>query len=226
MTPKKLQKAFNISNEQTKNYIDRRIEDIATANYSSTSFILENAVLSSLLPKNEEARKIIFHHLYPVNGEGVKETLDAIFDYNSAGLDWNSKHSNFLPLVEFCLQYVKKSAMLSDTNTIMHHLLNQFSSIVDVIERCSQHIIDPFDEAMYKNKSSWARKIYDNAKEKPSDIPIVEIFEIIKDCWVMLDDWSITYRLLSDLAAVSEFEESVESRNALVDTISEVSKSW
>ena len=100
MAIKKIQKAFYLSSEYVKDFIESRIEDIAVKTQRSSSFIIENLLLDGLLPDNEEAKSIIRNHLYP-DGErgGVQKTLEAIFAHNAAGLNWNSKYDNFKPLV-------------------------------------------------------------------------------------------------------------------------------
>ena len=64
------------------------------------------------------------------------------------------------------------------------------------------------------------------AEEDPSNIVIRQHFELVRDCWDMLDDWSITYRYLMDLVTMGEFQESTIARNDLYDIISEISKEW
>jgi uncharacterized damage-inducible protein DinB len=42
----------------------------------------------------------------------------------------------------------------------------------------------------------------------------------------MLDDWSITYRYLSCLAVMCDFQENANARNKLYDIITEISDEW
>lgn len=103
---KNFRRCFIISSEYTKKFIETRIEDLANKTQRSSSFIIENILMDGLLPQNEEAKNIIRHYLYPDDGNGsVQKTLDAIFSNNAAGLNWASKHSNFKPLVEYCIYY-------------------------------------------------------------------------------------------------------------------------
>lgn len=227
MATKKMLKAFYFSTEMVKKFIETRIDDIAAKEGRSSSYIIENILLDGLLPANKDAKFIIRTHLYPDDDNGgVKKTLEALFAYNAAGIDWHPKHNNFLPFIEYCLSYGDSSAGCTGKEHQLHHFLSQMASIVAKIESCADSCIEPEDRHRYKLIADEARNAYENAKKDPSSILFREHYELVSDCWDMIGDFDITYRYLSDLASMGKFQENIVARNTLFDIINDISKAW
>lgn len=227
MAIKKNQKMFYYSSEYTKKFIETRIEDLANKTQRSSSFIIENILMDGLLPKNEEAKAIIRFNLYPDDEQGgVQKTLDAVFFKNSAGINWDSRHSNFKPLVEYCIYYSSATATSKSNENLVPYLLSQLKSIVERIENCRDACNETYDRKMYSLQLELAELLYKNAEENPKEIVFRDHFQLVYDCWDMLDDWSITYRYLGYLARMCDFQENTNARNKLYDIISEISEEW
>lgn len=227
MAMKKIQKMFYYSSEYAKKFIESRIEDVAIKTQRSSSFIIENILMDGLLPKNEEAKSIIRNNLYSDDEQGgVKRTLDAVFSDNAAGINWNSKHSNFKPLVEYCIYYSSATSTYKGNDGHIHYLLSQLRDIADRIDNSANACIEPFDRKMYLSQSEMAKLLLEIAEENPKEIVFRNHFQLVYDCWDMLDDWSITYRYLCCLAVMCDFQENTNARNKLYDIISEISEEW
>ena len=227
MAIKKIQKMFYYSSEYAKKFIESRIEDMAIKTQRSSSFIIENILMEGLLPENEEAKSIIRNNLYPDDEQGgVQKTLDSIFGFNAAGLNWNSKYSNFKPLVEYCMYYSTANSSIKGNEGHLHYLISQLKDIVDRIENCTAACIEPHDRKMYSSQLEMAKSLLEIAMNRPQEIVFRNHFQLIYDCWDMLDIWSITYRYLGCLAVMCDFQENTNARNKLYDIISDISSEW
>ena len=227
MARKKIQKMFYYSSEYAKKFIETRIEDLANKTQRSSSFIIENILMDGLLPKNEEAKAIIRCNLYPDDEQGgVQKTLDAVFSNNSAGINWSSKHSNFKPLVEYCIYYSRATSTIKGNENLVPYLLSQLKDIVDRIENCRDACIETYDRQMFSSQLKMAELLLKNAEENPKEIVFRNHFQLMFDCWDMLNDWSITYKYLGCLARMCDFQENTIARNKLYDIISEISEEW
>lgn len=227
MANKKIQKAFYLSSEFVKQFIESRIGDLAIQKDRSSSYIIEELLLNGLLPKNEEAKHLIQNYLYSEKGaDGVKRTLSTAFQINSAGVNWNSRHSNFKPIVDYCLKFGASSATCNNTKDQLNHFYSNLKMVVERIENCTQSCIEPYDRDMYESKTEWAKDLLKKAEENPKSIVIREHFELVRDCWDMLSAWSMTYRYLADLAKMGKFQEDAVARNELYEVIDKVSKEW
>ena len=80
--------------------IERLVKDEAEFENRSESAIIEAHLLDSFMSQNKNAKFWVENYLYSEDG-GIGQTLEAIFSVNSAGIRWQSKYDNFLPLVEF-----------------------------------------------------------------------------------------------------------------------------
>lgn len=225
MATKKIQKAFYLSSEHVKKFIDSRLEDITLNSSASSSYIIENFLLDGMLPKNAEARSMIFNNLYPDNSSGVKETLVSLFASNEDP-NWKAKHANLFPIIEFCIKYGSDSAACRGDEHPIYHFLSQFESVVNRIDSCTSFCIESYDRYMYKDLLNRAQSLLARANEDPKTIIYKEHFDLVRDCWKMLDDWAITYRYLKDLTEMDTFLESASSRNELCSVINDISKTW
>ena len=227
MAIKKIQKMFYYSSEYAKKFIETRIEDLAIKTQRSSSFIIENILMDGLLPKNEEAKYFIRNNLYPDDEQGgVQKTLDAIFSDNAAGINWGSKHSNFKPLVEYCIHYSSATSTCKGNEGHLPYLASQLRDIVDRIENCRDACIETFDRKMFSSQLEMAKFLLKTVEENPKEIVFRNHFQLVYDCWDMLDDWSITYRYLGCLSVMCDFQENTNARNKLYDIISDISEEW
>lgn len=51
----------------------------------------------------------------------IQKTLDALFSFNAAGVNWNSKYDNFLPVIEDCKYYGEHSAHFTGNPRYLDH---------------------------------------------------------------------------------------------------------
>ena len=224
---KKNQKMFYFSSEYVKKFVETRIDDVAIETQRSSSYIIENLLLDGLLPKNEEAKCIIRQNLYPDDENGdIKKTLDALFSSNAAGIDWKSKHTNFKPVVEYCLLYCDPESHYTKDSTL-DYFISQLSGIVARIENCVYACIEPYDKEMYSKNLDFAKSLLQKAKETPHKIVYKECFDLVNVCWDMLYDWSITFRFLACVTRMCDFnKKNYRAKNTLYNTISDISAKW
>lgn len=229
MNPKKekVQKGVIFSTEETKNLIERRANDLAIERNHSISFVIETTLLEGLFPKNKDARSIVINGLYPENGDGsVRQTLDDFFAWNNAGIDWNSKHDNLRPLVEFIFFNFDGDPLLPKENGAMHSFLYSYSSVIKRAEKELDLVENIIDKSQYFSSLDYAKTLYEQAKDNTIQIGIKFFVEVFLDLWSLIKGWSMTYRALSALASMSTFHENSETRNALVDLVNQISKEW
>lgn len=227
MTPKKIQKQFYISTESIKQFIDYRIEDLAKITGSSTSFVIEQSLLDGLLPDNTDARSFVFNYLYNKDDKSsVRSTLDKIFAWNNAGIDWNSKHDNFRQLVEFCLFNLNGDTLLPKENGEIHSFLYSYSSVIKRAEKEFDLVESIIDKSQFLCVIDYAKTLYEQAKDNTVQIGIKFFYEVLLDMWSLIKGWAMTYRSLSALASMSNFCENEQTRIALADLVEQVSGGW
>lgn len=221
------QRGIRHSSEQVMKLIDARVNEISSLGNQSISYIIENAILDGLFPKNKDARSIVVNYLYAdYDDSGVKKTLDCLFAWNNAGVDLNSKYDNLRPIVEFTLFNIDGDPLLPKSNGAMHSFLYAFDSVIKRAEKELNMFESIIDKSQYLCSLEYAKTLLEQAKDKTVQIGIKFFFEVLLDLWNLIKGWSMTYRALSALASMSTFHENPETRNSLVETIDDVSKEW
>lgn len=205
--------------------INRLVKDEAEKENRSESSIIEQTILDSFLPKNKNARCIIETYLYTDEGS-IGNTLAALFSYNAAGTNWASVHDNFLPLVKFAKsQEVFCNTTLSGKEDELYHCYSQIESIIDKLERVA--VDDSEHEKDYLREADWARHLLHELKEEPQCSHLINFYVLILNNWEDLKGWSITYRLLMDLAILEKgWRNDYETRTELLELVKVISAEW
>lgn len=155
----------------------------------------------------------------------VRKSLTMLFSFNAAGVNWNSKYKNFKELVAFCIENCDPGAYLVNGPEI-HHLTSNLSSIIKKIEKHMLECVDPLVREDYSVNMERAYSLLAKAKADSEHIYSLECFKLVDDCWEILDDWSITYRFLYDVASMTVFRDSRQIREELYEIVSRISKEW
>lgn len=219
------QRGIRHSSEQVMKLIDARVSDISAQGNQSISYIIENAILDGLFPRNKDARNIVINYLYSDSEENrVKKTLESLFTWNYTGVDWEAKQNNFGPLVTFFQFNAYLFHNLSNKDFLFQRFLKQFGVLVEHIEACSKTWDEP--PAMVKLRSEWARTLYDTACKKANEMSLNYFLDVISDNWILLHSYSITYQCLSYIVSMAQFKETSKERNDLLEIIENISAEW
>lgn len=209
--------------------IDRLVKDEAYIENRAESAIIENRLLNSFLPKNETARSIAEFHLYgELQENNIGSTLSAIFSMNAAGTKraWGSKYENLLELVLFARsETVFCNTIPTGEEDPYHHFLSQLDSICHELEFLAEKADEK--KGYYTKEASYARELLTEAKNEPHFMRYINFYQLVIDNWDDFKGLSITYRMLSDLAAMeSGWRNTAETRVKLLSILRTISESW
>jgi len=205
--------------------IDKLVKDEAELMNCSESAIIENHLLNSFLPEERNARFWAENYLY-CKDNGIGQTLNAIFGCNAAGINWNSVHDNLLPLVKFASEedYFCNTVPTGKEEEL-YHFRSQLDSVIRKLETLSDE--RPEKKFFYVKEAEWAKLLLKKFQESPQNCKYTDIYQLLLNNWEDLKGWSITYRLLSDLAVLEKgWRNTPETRTELLSLLKEVSKEW
>jgi hypothetical protein len=210
--------------------IDRLIKDEAAIENRSESAIVEKHILDSFLPKNGQARYFAESYLYG-DGEnhGIGATLDAIFTYNAEGSESRtSKYTNLLPIVQFArTQQSYCNTIPTGKEPDLRHFCSQLRSVYNKFEYLAENAEDSSHKFYYKNEANLVRDLLKEATEEPQFMRYSNFYQIVIDNWDELKNWSITFRMLSDLAKMEKgWRDTPEARTTLLQLLKDVSAEW
>ena len=222
-----LKKMIVFSSDRAKRIIENLIADEAQIENRSASALIEKHLMDDLLPENSNAR-FWLEPLY--NGDwGIGDVLNAAFGTNAAGTRgaWSSKWDNFLPLVQFALrQECACNTVPTGEEHELHHFRSQLDSICNKLEGLADDE-DNENRYFYSNEAKYARDLLKEATEEPQFMRYCNFYQLVIDNWEVLKDWSITFRMLSDLASMEKgWHNTPESRYELTQILKEISKDW
>lgn len=207
--------------------IDRFVKDEAEIENRSESAIIESHLLDSFFPKEKNARFWTENYLYSEGG-GIGKTLEAIFSTNAAGTDWGAKYDNLLPIVEFAkTQECFCNTIPTGEEREIYHCCSQVDSVATKLEHLADEATDRTKKYMYQKEAKWARDLLKELKEEPQYSSYVNFYQLLLNNWEDLKGWSITYRLLADLAVLEKgWQDTAETRTELLQLMKNVSAEW
>lgn len=221
-------KMFYFSNEATKNIIEKRINDIAENKHQSFSNVIEDILLNQLLPKNKEARCIIMD-LFSDNSSfnSISSTLERLFGDNASGIQGSSKYDNFLPVVNFCIEYMDVNSTIELEDEFCGlYISGQLEQVLGIIKRTINSSKDNSQKTYLTSQSKFIEKLIHSFSLNISNQNLKMCFTILKDNWEILKENTYTYRCLSHLAGACSFVENSKSRDVLCNIICEISSEW
>ncbi len=220
-------KKIVFSSIRNKKITENYLADEAIIENRFASALMEKHLMNAILPKNKDARSWI-ERLYSEEC-GIKGVLTSAFGLNAAGSRgaYSSRWDNFLPLVQFA----KSQECLCNTLPIgeeneLYHFRSQLDSICKRLEELAA------DEAnenrhFYANEAKYARELLKESTEEPQFMRYSNFYQLVIDNWDVLKDWSITFRLLSDLATMEKgWHTTPASRYELTQILKNLSKDW
>jgi len=188
--------------------IEALIKDNASIKKCTETEFLEEFILEHFLPQNKQARMFAVDILYGEgNRTGIGATLEAIFSFNAAGNGnsnaWGSTYDNLLPFVEFALsEQPYCNYFFSGKEEQLHHFHLQLESICEKLENLAKEDNTVSKKAHYEHQAQYAQQLLKEVDDNPQGTAPVNFYKLAIDNWEDLKNWSITYRMLSDLAAM------------------------
>ena len=208
--------------------VDKMVKDEAEMENRSESAIIEKHILDSFLPQNEQARWFVECCLYGEN-QGIGATLNAVFSYNAAGTRgaWSSKYGNLLPIVQFAhAEQCYCNTVPTGQERELHHFLTQLDSICNKFELLAEEE-NSSRQYYYQKEAKYARELLKEATKEPQFMRYCNFYQLVIDNWEDLKDWSITFRMLCDLASMEKgWRDTRQQRTKLLHLLKEVSAEW
>lgn len=224
MSRNDLKKMMIFSSEKIKLIVENIISDEVAVESRSASALYEKHILNDLLPKNESASmwlKLLYDGSW-----GVGEVLNACFSYLSGGINWEAKYDNSFELVRWAHHWECMANNLPDENAPeMYHFLLQLDSIVSKLDEIAKQSTQ--NQYEIKKEADWAKELYKIAKNEPEYMRYCNIYQLLLNNWEVLKNWSITYRLLADLASMQKkWRNTEKTRYELTKLLKIISDEW
>lgn len=142
---------------------------------------------------------------------GIGDVVHACCDYLAAGVEWHSRYDNAAPLVDYARRWGVDDVMDPDAR-LLPHAVAQMDGIAALLT-------DVTDAAR-------AQHVCALVHTDPRSVRYADIYHLLSDHWDDLRSWSMTYRLMADLALMHQWRDNADARAHLYRTIAAVSSSW
>lgn len=219
-----LKKTLLFTTEENKNLVDIMVEDESFTTKIKTSAILENHLLNDLLTTNSEVSFWI-KSLY--SGKSSGEILSLIFQYNAAGVNWESCHLELLPFIDFAINEQKYCSKNKVDEKLIPHYIDQLKSMSRNFNELLEQSLDFESKSKYTEALETIDFLVRYSKENPQDIQFINYYRLCKWYWDDVKNWSVTFRALTDVADMqTEWRNDSESRYLLVDMLRKLANEW
>lgn len=198
----------------------------------SLSAVIERTTLNALLPSDPYMRAVAQYQLFSDSGN-IGAALETLFENNSAGMDWHSKHTNYLPFVFFAREkssFCKNRLLAGEKYAIEFaatHTASQLASIIDHLREQGEKTEDDVKAAYFQREVKLGEYYLKELKEEPQFFKPINLYNLVINNWDQLSWWSITFRLLNDLVQLQTgWRDDPEAQLELLDLMKSVSAEW
>lgn len=225
MALKSLKKTLVYSGESSRDLIESMIEDQAIFSKSNGSTIMEDYILKGLLTENTTIANWI-SSMYTLHWSTGK-IISAVFEYNSAGVNWGTKGLQLLPIIEFAIREQDFARKCKVDEKDMFYVFDQLNSIKAKFSGLEKESLDLESKAKFKEAQNYVKRLIEKSKSNYASVPFVDYYKLIKLYWVELCNWTIPFRMLSCISEMQTgWRDDVESRCELVELLKALAKSW
>lgn len=133
---------------------------------------------------------------------GIGDVVHACFDYLSAGVRWRSRYDNAAPLVDYARRWGVDDALDADAQLLPHAAM-QLDGIAAQL-------------ATTTADATRAQHLCALVHTDPRSVRYADIYQLLSDHWDDLRSWSITYRLMADLATIQQWQDNADARAGLL----------
>lgn len=233
MSNNALKKTILYSNIENKQIIENYLNYNYIVNNQTASGTIESFILDSILPTNIDA-KLWMRDLF-LDPSSMGKIMSYIYSYLAGGIMGQSRHSINLDLIKFnrsCLIY----GFNDNTEKESHYFFSCYDSIIQIFENHYNQIKNtPYEERI----PDYTHVIYElesrihglketrNNKEffYATDFTHYIISTLI-DHWELVSTNTMTFRFLSSLSKIQQWNCSPERILELNNIIKNISKDW
>lgn len=205
------------------------VGDFASAELRSMSAVIEHTVLDTLLPRDRTMRRIAETQLFSEDGN-VGRALAAAFDDNSIPTgNWQAKHNNFLPLVQFArVQADTCEVRTENAGTVeWNFAVSQFELILIYLRDLAEQTDNEKKANYYEREVQLGEAVLKEMKDPVRSFTTQAVYDLLIRNWTDLSDLKITYRLLRNLVSLNiGWSAAPEDKVRLLQLMKNISAEW
>lgn len=198
-------KAVLFSSVEVKQFIENRTSIQAQMNKTSPSAVIENILLEKLLSKHPLVKQMI-KAVYIANWK-TEEVLEAVLSWNGEWINYESRYSNFLPLVEFVIgEQLYNNSFEIRNNERMYHFLDKVDSVAEKMHSLSLLAQDDMEKMYWEEEERYVRDLISQTSPKDTKLRPINFYKIFTKPknWEIFKSKQLTYIVMVDLVILQK----------------------
>lgn len=195
----------------------------------SMSAVIEHTVLDTLLPRDRTMRRIAETQLFGEDGN-VGRALAAAFDDNSISTgNWQAKHNNFLPLVQFARVQADTCEMRTESADTVewNFAVSQLELILIYLHDLAEQTDNKKKTNYYEREVQLGEAVLQEMKDPVRSFTTQAVYDLLIRNWIDLSDLKITYRLLRNLMSLNiGWSAAPKDKLTLLQLMKDISAEW
>lgn len=193
---------------------EKAAADEAEVQGTSSSSILVDALSNRYVSSNDAEwfANIIYE-------KGIDVGMAAFYGQLAAGVNWKSTHDNAFPLVLLTQKYMIGAKMnIDDEKEYINNCLDSLKIRINKIGNA--------DEINANDIKVSIKTLELILSKQDAEIDFRGIIETLIDFWEYINDWTITYRLLSAIHRAIAINEDAGKRLEVIKTVNMITSEW
>lgn len=208
-------KTFVYSSDRARKICEGLLKDSAETKKITESVLIENSILSTLLPQHRDAASWV-ELMY--DGETLADAYARAFCGFASGTYYQAAHDNGQPLVEEFRHLISLSIYrFSGKEAEYQHLIQQLT-----------YLLELFPDSNPWHDRQLLEHFIAQLKSDPMDVSAQDLVALILRNFAVLGNNTRTYRVLMDIAAAAAptLRDTPALRIAYIETLGQISREW
>ena len=223
-----LKKTYVFSSESVKKFIEDRTNVIGKMNKTSASAVVEDILLDRLLPCHSFVSQMV-KAVYVADWK-MEEVLEAVFEWNGEWINYKSRYSNFLPLIEFVInEQIYNRSLEIKNNERIYHFLDKLDSVANKMHDLSQNSREETEKMYWYEEERYVRELISQTTPEDTKLRPINFYKVFTKPknWEIFKSMQLTYIVMLDLVILQkQWRNDPEIKEHILEILEDLSKDW
>lgn len=223
-----LKKTYVFSSENVKKFIEDRTNVIGKMNKTSASAVVEDILLDRLLPCHSFVSQMV-KAVYVADWK-MEEVLEAVFEWNGEWINYKSRYSNFLPIIEFVInEQIYNRSLEIKNNERIYHFLDKLDSVANKMHDLSQNSREETEKIYWYEEERYVRELISQTTPEDTKLRPINFYKVFTKPknWEIFKSMQLTYIVMLDLVILQkQWRNDPEIKEQVLEILEDLSKDW
>ena len=160
----------------------------------------------------------------------MEEVLEAVFEWNGEWINYKSRYSNFLPIIEFVInEQIYNRSLEIKNNERIYHFLDKLDSVANKMHDLSQNSREETEKIYWYEEERYVRELISQTTPEDTKLRPINFYKVFTKPknWEIFKSMQLTYIVMLDLVILQkQWRNDPEIKEHILEILEDLSKDW